>query len=174
MVTCSGFKTALTCYSAPQPLIVCLSLQRTSANSNPSGRWQGSFQELLGAPPGPNSPPHRQRSGPPSDRAAFQQRPNRQYDEFRQRPERNMHDTNLPGRVLDDNSRPVGTLSVSCGVCRCSGLLSWCETATLQCTNISAVYCFTHWVVWQGSFADHVHAVIGHMWPEAGIFLTLP
>ena len=86
-----------------------LSLQRTNTTSNTSAQWQGSLRELLGAPPGPNSPPHRQRSGPQSDRAAFQQRPNRQYDDFRQRPERNMHDTNLPGRVLDDNSRPVRT-----------------------------------------------------------------
>ena len=73
-------------------------------------QWRGSFQDMLGAPPGPNSPPHHQRSGPQFDRDTYRPRPNRQYDDFKQRPERNMHDSNLPGRVYDDNSRPVSTL----------------------------------------------------------------
>lgn len=70
-------------------------------------QWQGSFQELLA---GPSSPRGHQRPGPHPDRDPYR-RPNRQYDDFRQRPERNMHDANLPGKVYDDNSRPVSALT---------------------------------------------------------------
>lgn len=85
------------CYTS---IHYALPVQQSQARGS---QWQGSFQELL---TGPSSPQNRQRQNPQSDRDPYS-RHNRHYDDFRQRPERNMHDANLPGKVFDDNSRPV-------------------------------------------------------------------